>query len=155
MLFATDGGEKQTSTYGVLLRRHVELVAGVQVTPHALHVLPVHHDAVLDGVAPAEGAPVLLQLVPHAHVRPFQCPPRHHADVLGPPNRRGENHARPVPPGKARLEHARAVVNDNGLVRHAVHGCRGWWVTGRRAVVELKWFGDVGDTLPVHRWGWW
>lgn len=125
-----------THTYRMFFRRHIQLVPRIKMTPNPLHVLPIHHHPMLHRIAPPKSPPMFLQLASHAHVRPLQRPAWHHADVLGPPDRRGENDPRPVATRKAGLEDARTIVNHDGLVCNAVHALT-WSQKEGNACVEL------------------
>jgi len=96
----------------VLLGGHAELVVE-GVVPDLLHVVPVGHDAVLDGVLEGEDTTLGLGLV--TDVRVLLAHAHHHAGVARATDDRGEHSARGVITGKASLAHARTVVDDQSL----------------------------------------
>ena len=76
------------------------------------HVVPVGHDPVLDRVLERQDPALRLRLV--ADVRVLLAHPDHDALVARPPDDRREDGARRVVAGEARLDHAGAVVADEG-----------------------------------------
>lgn len=73
-------------------------------------VIPIGHDAVLDGVLERQDAPLVLCLI--ACVRVLLAHAHHHALVPGVPDDGGEHGAGCVVPGEAGLAHAGAIVDD-------------------------------------------
>ena len=103
---------------GVLLWSHTQLVVE-GVVPDLLHVVPVGHDAVLDGVLQRQDAALALGLI--AHVRVLLTHANHHALVPGSAHDGGEDGARSVVSCKSGLAHARSIVNhqrSNVFVTH-------------------------------------
>jgi hypothetical protein len=98
--------------HGVLLGGHAELVVE-GVVPDLLHVVPVGHDAVLDGVLEGEDTTLGLGLV--TDVRVLLAHADHHAGVARATDDRGEHSAGGVITGEASLAHARTVVDDQSL----------------------------------------
>jgi hypothetical protein len=103
----------------VLLGGNAELIVE-GVVPDLLHVVPVGHDAVLDGVLEREDATLGLGLV--TDVRVLLAHADHHTSVAGTTDDRGEHSAGGVITGKASLAHARTVVDNQSLnfVSHCV-----------------------------------
>ena len=103
----------------MLLRGHTQLVVE-GVVPDLLHVVPVGHDAVLDGVLEGQDTSLGLGLVthvgvllPHAH---------HHTGVAGTADDGGEDSAGRVITSETSLAHARAVI-DNKSLNFVTHVC--------------------------------
>jgi hypothetical protein len=78
------------------------------VVPDLLHVVPVGHDAVLDRILERENATLGLRLV--ADVAVLLAHAHHHAGLARAADDRGEDRARGIVAGEARLDHARAVI---------------------------------------------
>ena len=114
---------------GVLLGGHAELVVE-GVVPDLLHVVPVGHDAVLDGVLEGQDTTLGLGLV--TDVRVLLAHADHDTGVTRATDDRGEHSAGGVITGKASLAHARTVVDNQSLnlVSHID-------VVGGGGVVEL------------------
>ena len=105
---------------GVLLGSHTELVVE-GVVPDLLHVVPVGHDAVLDGVLEGEDTTLALGLV--TDVRVLLAHTHHYALVPGSADDGGEDSARSVISCKSGLAHSGAIVNHqrgNVVVTHIV-----------------------------------
>ena len=81
--------------------------------PDLLHVIPVGHDAVLNGVLELEDASLGLGLV--SHVDLLLSHAGHYSFVLGAANNRGEDGPGRVISGEPGLAHAGAVINNEGL----------------------------------------
>jgi hypothetical protein len=98
--------------HGVLLGGDAELVVE-GVVPDLLHVVPVGHDAVLDGVLEGEDTTLGLGLI--ADVGVLLAHADHDAGVARAADDRREHGARGVVTGKAGFAHARTVVDDQSL----------------------------------------
>ncbi len=103
---------------GVLLRGHTQLIVE-GVMPDLLHVVPVGHDSVLNGVLEGQDASLGLSLI--AYVGVLLAHADHDASVSGSANNGREHSARGIIAGKASLAHARTVVNHQSL--HFVAHC--------------------------------
>mmetsp|Transcript_43516 Transcript_43516/g.110202 ORF Transcript_43516/g.110202 Transcript_43516/m.110202 type:complete len:416 (-) Transcript_43516:4-1251(-) len=109
--------------HGMLLRGDAQLVVE-GVVPDLLHVVPVRHDAVLDGVLQGEHAALALCLV--ADVAVLLVHAHHDARHLGPADDGGEDCTRRIVSSEAALHHAAAVVADNRrnlIVSHVAVFC--------------------------------
>merc|ERR1712026_419931 len=103
---------------GVLLRGHTELIVE-GVMPDLLHVIPVGHDAVLNGVLQGEDTSLGLGLVSNIGI--LLSHTDHHTLVTGATDAGGEDGSGSVISGKSSLAHAGSVVNNessNILVTH-------------------------------------
>merc|ERR1719293_158532 len=104
----------------VLLRGNSELVVE-GVVPDLLHVIPVGHDAVLNGVLQGEDTPLGLGLITNIGVLLSHA--NHDTLVPGTSNDGGEDGPGGVVSGEAGLAHAGPVVHDqsgNLIVTHFV-----------------------------------
>merc|ERR1711910_199823 len=102
----------------VLLGGHTELVVE-GVVPDLLHVVPVGHNAVLDGVFQGEDSSLGLGLVTDIGVLLSHAD--HDSLVSGSPHNGGEDSSGSVISGETSLAHAGAVVNNessNIIVTH-------------------------------------
>ena len=102
----------------MLLGSHAELVVE-GVVPDLLHVVPVGHDAVLNGVLQGENATLALSLV--TDVRVLLAHTHHHALMSGSSDDGGKDSARSVVSSESGLAHARSIVNhqrSNVVVTH-------------------------------------
>jgi hypothetical protein len=81
--------------------------------PDLLHVVPVGHDAVLDGVLEGEDASLGLGLV--SDIRVLLSHSDHDSGVSGASDDRGKHCSGSVVSGESGLAHARTVVNDQSL----------------------------------------
>merc|ERR1719300_1465776 len=102
----------------VLLRGDTELVVE-GVMPDLLHVVPVGHDAVLDGVLEGEDASLGLGLVPNVGVLLTHA--HHYTYMPWPAHNRGEDSPWGIVSSKSSLAHAGAIVNNqsrNFVVTH-------------------------------------
>mmetsp|Transcript_2399 Transcript_2399/g.9417 ORF Transcript_2399/g.9417 Transcript_2399/m.9417 type:complete len:397 (+) Transcript_2399:341-1531(+) len=104
----------------VLLGGDAELVVE-GVVPDLLHVVPVGHDAVLDGVLEGEHAALGLRLV--AHIGILLVHADHHALVARAAHDGGEDGAGGVVAGEAGLAHAGPVVHHQRLHIFVGHCC--------------------------------
>ena len=105
-----EGGLSQK--HGVLLGGHAQLVVE-GVVPDLLHVVPVGHDAVLDGVLERQDTALGLSLV--ADVGVLLAHANHDALVTRAAHDGGKHGAGGVVTGEAGLAHAGAVVDHQGL----------------------------------------
>mmetsp|Transcript_19222 Transcript_19222/g.32755 ORF Transcript_19222/g.32755 Transcript_19222/m.32755 type:complete len:404 (+) Transcript_19222:86-1297(+) len=96
----------------VLLRGHTQLVVE-GVVPDLLHVVPVGHDTVLNGVLQGEDTTLGLGLV--TDVRVLLAHADHDTSVTGAADDGGKDGAGSVVTGEAGLAHAGAVVNNESL----------------------------------------
>ena len=94
---------------GVLLGGNTELVVE-GVMPDLLHVVPVGHDAVLDGVLEGQDTTLGLGLI--TDVRVLLAHADHHTMVARATDDGGEHSARGIVTGETGLAHAGAVVNN-------------------------------------------
>jgi hypothetical protein len=83
------------------------------VVPDLLHVVPVGHDAVLDGILEGEDAALGLGL--GADVGILLAHANHHAHVARAAHNGGEDGSGSVVTTEASLAHARAVVDHESL----------------------------------------
>jgi hypothetical protein len=97
---------------GVLLGGNAELVVE-GVVPDLLHVVPVGHNTVLNGVLEGEDTTLGLSLISDIGVLLTHAD--HHTFVAGATNNGGEDSAGSVVTGKASLAHAGTVVNNESL----------------------------------------
>merc|ERR1719264_1812345 len=103
----------------VLLWGHTQLVVE-GVVPDLLHVVPVGHDSVLNGILQGEDTPLGLGLVSDVGVLLSHA--NHHSLVTGATNNGWEDGPWSIVTSKAGLAHAGAIVNDQSLnfVAHLV-----------------------------------
>merc|ERR1719190_293587 len=103
----------------VLLRGNSELVVE-GVMPDLLHVVPVGHDSVLNGVLQGEDTPLGLGLISNIGVLLSHA--NHHTLVTGTSHNGGEDGPWGIVTGKSGLAHTGAIVNDQSLnfVTHLV-----------------------------------
>ena len=99
--------------HGVLLGGDAKLVVE-GVVPDLLHVVPVGHDTVLDGVLQGEDAALALRLV--ADVRILLAHAHHHALVAGATHDGGEDRAGGVVAGETSLEGRKGATIGGGSV---------------------------------------
>ncbi|KFV39496.1 hypothetical protein N341_04765, partial [Tyto alba] len=85
--FGVQGGLSEQDR--VLLRGDAQLVVE-GVVPDLLHVIPVGHDAVLNGVLQSEDAPLALGLIPHIAVL---LPHAHHDTLVSGTAHNGGKHS--------------------------------------------------------------
>merc|ERR1719323_951960 len=102
----------------VLLRGDTELVVE-SVVPDLLHVVPVGHDSVLDGILQGEDSSLGLGLVSNIGV--LLSHTNHHALMSWSAHNRGEDGSRSIVSGKTGLAHAGAVVDNEGS-NFIIHG---------------------------------
>ena len=106
--------------YGVLLGGDTQLIVE-GVVPDLLHVVPVGHDAVLDGVLQGEDTPLGLGLI--ADIGVLLAHANHDTLMTGSADDRGEDGPGGVITGETGLAHAGAIVDNqsgNLLVTHFV-----------------------------------
>jgi hypothetical protein len=96
----------------VILRSDTEFVVE-GVVPDLLHIIPVGHDAVLDGVLQGQDTALGLSLITDIGV--LLAHANHHTLVTGASNNGWEHSAGSVITGEAGFAHSTAVVNNEGL----------------------------------------
>merc|ERR1712109_442729 len=106
----------------VLLRSDTELVVE-SVVPDLLHVVPVGHDSVLDGILQGEDSSLGLGLVSDIGV--LLSHTNHHALMSWSAHNRGEDSSRSIVSGETGLAHAGAVVDNEGS-NFIIHGESGF-----------------------------
>mmetsp|Transcript_94551 Transcript_94551/g.197513 ORF Transcript_94551/g.197513 Transcript_94551/m.197513 type:complete len:201 (+) Transcript_94551:785-1387(+) len=94
----------------VLLRGNTQLVVE-SVVPDLLHVIPVRHDSMLDGVLQRQYSPLRLRLITHIAV--FLIHADHDARHLGAADDGREDGTRGVVTRKTTLHHSAAIVADD------------------------------------------
>merc|ERR1719147_296276 len=92
--------------------------------PDLLHVIPVGHDPVLDGVLEGEDAPLGLSLISHVGILLSHA--HHNSLMTGTANNGGEDSPGGVISSKASLAHAGAIVNNQGSNILVTHGGAGF-----------------------------
>jgi hypothetical protein len=97
---------------GVLLRGNTQLVVE-GVVPDLLHIVPVGHDAVLNGVLQSQHTSLGLGLVSDVSILLVHAD--HDSGVLGSANNGGEDGSWGVITSKAGLAHTGTVINNKGL----------------------------------------
>merc|ERR1719160_887770 len=105
---------------GLLLGGDTELVVE-GVVPDLLHVVPVGHDSVLNGVLQGEDTPLGLGLISDVGV--LLAHAHHHTLMTGTSNNGGEDSSRSIISSKSSFAHAGAIVNKksgNVFVTHFV-----------------------------------
>merc|ERR1712039_292062 len=112
----------------MLLRSHTELVVE-SVVPDLLHVVPVGHDSVLDGILQGEDSSLGLGLVSDIGV--LLSHTNHHALVSWSTHNRREDSSRSIVSGETSLAHAGAVVDNKGS-NFIIHGESGFLVLLKR-----------------------
>merc|ERR1712039_670900 len=112
----------------VLLRSDTELVVE-SVVPDLLHVVPVGHDSVLDGILQGEDSSLGLGLVSDIGV--LLSHTNHHALVSWSTHNRREDSSRSIVSGETSLAHAGAVVDNKGS-NFIIHGESGFLVLLKR-----------------------
>jgi len=95
----------------VLLGGNAQLVVE-GVVPDLLHVVPVGHDAVLDGVLEGQDTALGLRFI--ANVGVLLSHADHDTLVTGATDERGENSAGGIIAGETSFNHTGAVVDDKG-----------------------------------------
>ena len=100
------------------------MIAVVDVAPHALHVGPVAHDAMLYRVRDLESASMLRDARAHDGVGALERTTWHDAPVLTAPHVRGEHDAWLFAARETSFDHTTAIVDDDWLVAYhrLVHG---------------------------------
>mmetsp|Transcript_156616 Transcript_156616/g.284961 ORF Transcript_156616/g.284961 Transcript_156616/m.284961 type:complete len:220 (+) Transcript_156616:673-1332(+) len=97
--------------HGVLLRVDSQLVEE-GVVPNLLHVIPICHDAVLNGILEGENTTLALRLVTDIAILRIRA--KQNALLPRTADKRREDASRCLVPSKACLAHATAIVNDKG-----------------------------------------
>jgi hypothetical protein len=93
----------------VLLRGNTQLVVE-GVVPDLLHIVPVGHDSVLDGVLEGKNTTLGLSLI--ANIGILLSHANHDTLVARATHKGGENCARSIVTGETSLNHTGAVVDD-------------------------------------------
>jgi len=102
----------------VFFRGHAQFVVEC-VVPDFFHIVPVGHDAVLDGVFQGQNTSLALSLVPN--VRVFLTHTDHDTLMPGASNNGREHCPRGIVSGKSGFAHAGAIVDhqsSNFFVTH-------------------------------------
>jgi len=108
--------------HGVLLGGDTELVVE-GVVPDLLHVVPVGHDAVLDGVLEGEDTTLALGLV--TDIRVLLAHTNHHSGLTGTSDDRRENGAGSIVSGETSLAHTGSIVHHECRYLIFSHICEG------------------------------
>jgi hypothetical protein len=103
---------KEQENYRVFLGRNTKLVVE-GVMPDLLHVVPVGHDTVLNGVLQGEDTTLGLGLVSNVGV--LLAHANHHSLVSWATDDRRKDSARCVISGEASLAHSGSVIHDESL----------------------------------------